>query len=107
MTVSGQRTCAENVAATAPTQGQRQHETITIKTPLPIGWGSFCSNPSKENPGCWYATAPWDADTLNYEFNLDGDDALEQTVTAETWQGLHAVVQRQVERHKRITGVQA
>jgi hypothetical protein len=102
MTVADSASRAENVAATAPTSGQRQ-QTITAKTPLPIGWGSFCSKPGSNTPGQWYASAPWDADTLNYEYRLDGDDALEQTVTADTWVALHAVVQHQVNKHKRVT----
>lgn len=90
-----------------PTQGQGQAATdITATTPLPKGWGSFCSRPYEYTKngetvyvaGRWYATAPWHVDTLSI---LYGHLAvsLEQTVCAETWPELHIAVSAQVDLH--------
>ncbi|KOG22022.1 hypothetical protein ADK36_13890 [Streptomyces viridochromogenes] len=87
-----------------PTQGQGQAE-ITATTPLPPGWSSFCSKPTRTDPAHWYATAPWDADVINLSHGLRGDEnQLTQTVDAETWRGLHRVVAEQVLLHQQLSG---
>ncbi|WP_329544666.1 hypothetical protein OG548_08080 [Streptomyces sp. NBC_01356] len=71
----------------------------TAATPLPDGWGSFCSNPSRNHHSHWYATAPWHADTVKAQAGdgmRDIAEKLEQTVSAATWPELHAVVAAQV-----------
>jgi hypothetical protein len=87
--------------------GQGQAE-ITATTPLPDGWGSFCSRASKgdSTPGRWYATAPWDVDFIvGHVSEMDRDLALklEQTVDAPTWPALHAEVARQVAIHQALS----
>lgn len=101
MTVSGQRTCAENVAAPEPTRDQGQAE-ITVTTPLPSGWASFCSKPSRENAPHWYATAPWPVDTLKAQYGEPAKE-LDQTVDASTWVALHKAVAAQVALHAVLT----
>jgi hypothetical protein len=84
-----------------PTPGQRQ-AVITAKTPLPTGWGSFCSRPDSEHPSHWYATAPWNVFSLKEKFGTQAE-YLAQGVVAETWAELHAAVQAQVQLYEEVT----
>lgn len=107
MTVSGQRTRAENVAASSPVLGQSA--AITATTPLPKGWGSFCSTPDATNPARWYATAPWHADTIRATVSDAGRSIarkLAQTVDADTWSALHKAVEAQVALHASLMEVE-
>jgi len=107
MTASGQRTRAENVAASSPRQGRGAAQEATAATPLPDGWSSFCSRPSKgdREPGRWYATAPWDVDFIVENVSEDGRELaakLEQVVDAETWRALHGAVAEQEAIHRKL-----
>ncbi len=84
-------------------QGQATRTEVDVTIPLPDGWTSFCSKPSKEESGRWYATAPYDADAINQAHGLKGDQGLLQTVDATTWQGLHAAVADQVALYEALT----
>lgn len=97
MTVSGQRTRAENVAASSPTHGQTQ-----ATTSLPPGWGSFCSKPDSRHAVHWYATAPYNAEAINQQYGLDEEQALQQTVDAASKGALRKAVLAQVEAHRRV-----
>lgn len=85
----------------SPIHGQAQATKITAATPLPAGWGSFCSKPDARMNmrGRWYAVAPWNVDTIKAQAS-DGIRhlavKLEQTVDAATWVELHAAVAAQV-----------
>jgi hypothetical protein len=85
-----------------PTLGQGQ-ALVTAVTPLPPGWGSFCSRPDKDNGPHWYAVSPYDVDGLK---DMWGRDAygLDHTVSAPTWPLLHQAVAAQVELYKALTG---
>jgi len=83
-----------------PSAGKGQ---ATALTPLPKGWGSFCSKPGSDETGRWYATAPWNVDALKTRFGAMADD-LEQTVCADTWPALHKAVAVQVALHLRLIG---
>lgn len=88
-----------------PTQGQRQATEITALTPLPDGWGSFCSKPSNVHPSRWYAVAPWHVDTLKLRAPDNVRDLvvkLQQTVDAATWPALHRAVTEQVALHEML-----
>ncbi|MEU0245135.1 hypothetical protein ABZ192_12520 [Streptomyces sp. NPDC006235] len=96
MTASGQRLRAENVAAPKPSRtGQRPAAKITARTPLPKGWASFCSEPDSQNPGRWYATAPWNVFGLKEQYGPKAE-YLAQMVDAPTWVELHKKVNAQV-----------
>lgn len=71
-------------------------EDVSVTTPLPKGWGSFCSRPDDKNPAHWYATAPYDADLVNDRHGLEGVSGLVQTVHAATWPELHVEVASQL-----------
>lgn len=93
-----------------PTQGQRQ-ASIDVTTPLPKGWGSFCSVPDprfQDSFGCWYACAPWSVDQLKQAaegtMSKAFTDKLIQTVVADTWPELHAAVADQVDIYEAATG---
>ena len=105
MTVADSAPSAENVAA--PRLYSRHGRAASVTTPLPDGWRSFCSKPDQytNEPGRWYAVAPYDAETINQEFGLLFEtECLMQTVHAESWQTLHAVVEEQVARHVALMG---
>lgn len=93
MTASGQRFCVEKVAASEPIPVPGQPP-VTIKTPLPKGWASFCSKPDEESAPHWYAVPPYNVLLLKERF---GNEAwgLETTVVALTWHGLHVAVAAQ------------
>lgn len=96
-----------------PTQGHGQAAAIDATTPLPDGWGSFCSKPDtrySREPGRWYASAPWHVDTVRDQAgDADKDLAakLEQTVDAPTWVALHGKVAAQVALYRALTGGEA
>lgn len=81
-----------------PTHGQGQAAEITATTPLPDGWGSFCSKPDEKYAAHWYATAPWPVNMIKQSVSdgvRDVANKLCQTVDAETWPELHAAVAAQ------------
>jgi hypothetical protein len=88
-----------------PTHGQRQAE-INATTPLPDGWGSFCSKPDDMNPGHWYATPPYNVDALVTQYGKAAH-GLARTVYATTWPKLHAAVAAQVDLYAALTGGEA
>jgi hypothetical protein len=108
---SGQRVCAENVAAPGATRAQGQSATIDATTPLPTGWFFFCSQPDPRTPhglGRWYACAPWSVETLRMRkandvvgHKLAGK--LAQTVFGATWPLLHEAVREQIALHAELT----
>lgn len=84
-----------------PTQGHGQVADVDATTPLPDGWGSFCSKPGPRDAdtGRWYATAPWHVDKIKMQAPPEDHvlvAKLEQTVYAHTWVELHAKVAHQV-----------
>ncbi|MFF7893886.1 hypothetical protein ACFZDI_18705 [Streptomyces sp. NPDC007907] len=70
-------------------------EKVTAATPLPKGWGSFCSTPDSRHRSHWYATAPWDVFALKEEYGPEAQ-YLTQMVDAPTWTELHKQVAAQV-----------
>lgn len=75
---------------------------------LPAGWVGFRSEPDpyrKEQPGRWYASAPY----LAYRVPGQRQGAcLEQTVYADTYEELYAAVACQVQLYAKLTdGVRA
>lgn len=97
MTVSGQRTRAENVAASGPTRAQTHAVTVS----LPPGWSSFCSEPGSDAVPHWYATPPYSVAALKAHFGEHADE-LEYTVTAPTWPQLRTAVRKQVALYKSL-----
>lgn len=95
-----------------PTSGQGQAATVDATTPLPDGWGSFCSKASPNDPneiGRWYASAPWHVDTLKLRKSADLVDRellnkLSQTVDAATWPELYNAVASQVYIYNTLMG---
>lgn len=67
-----------------------QEQAASANTPLPTGWGSFCSKPDQKRnePGRWYATAPWHVETLTARLGAGATRGMLQTVHAESWQRL-------------------
>ncbi|KPI24592.1 hypothetical protein OV320_7797 [Actinobacteria bacterium OV320] len=93
-----------------PTQGQRQ-ASVDVTTPLPPGWGSFCSvpDPRRENSfGRWYACAPWLVHPLQRAaegaLSKQFSEMLVQTVVAATWIELHAAVADQMDIYETLMG---
>jgi hypothetical protein len=84
-----------------PTPGQGQ-ALVTAVTPLPPGWGSFCSRPDKDNPPHWYAVSPYAVDAIKDTWGRDAY-GLDHTVHAPTWQRLHAAVEAQVKLYDALT----
>jgi hypothetical protein len=89
---SGQRVSVENVAAPNPTLGHGQAADIDATTPMPQGWGFFCSkaDPRKKDTeaGYWYATAPYTLSIeMRYATNWKEDlaEKLCQTIDAPTY----------------------
>ncbi|MFI8830582.1 hypothetical protein ACIGPN_06090 [Streptomyces afghaniensis] len=83
------------------TAGQGQAQSISAKTPLPTGWGSFCSTPDSNHPAHWYATAPYSVFDLKEEFGPDAED-LVQVVDAPTWAKLHQQVAAQINLYESL-----
>lgn len=82
--------------------GQGQAQSITAKTPLPVGWGSFCSKPDSKHQSRWYATAPYDVIALKEKYGPDAE-YLTQMVDAGTWTELHAAVAAHVRLYEELT----
>jgi hypothetical protein len=102
MTASGQRFCVENVAAPDPMPGQAQ-----ATASLPPGWGFFRSESVRQcDPAQWYATAPWDVlglvDDHPELFEGGTYEALDNTVSAESWARLVIEVDRQAELYAQL-----
>jgi hypothetical protein len=85
-----------------PTPGQGQ-ALVTAVTPLPPGWGSFCSRPDEKNTPHWYAVSPYEVDALRDRWGRHAY-GLFHTVSAPTWPLLHQAVAAQVELYEALTG---
>lgn len=100
MTQADSATALRRSLDSHPTPGQGQ--VITAKTPLPPGWGSFCSKAEQGFKSRWYATAPWDLISLMTEYG-SAAQYLAQTVVADTWDELHKKVTAQDRLYTQIT----
>jgi hypothetical protein len=85
-----------------PTPGQGQ-ALVTAVTPLPSGWGSFCSRPDEKNEPHWYAVSPYAVDALKERWGRDAY-GLDHTVSAPTWPQLHQAVAAQVALYDLLMG---
>ncbi|BET51737.1 hypothetical protein RGQ21_67190 [Kitasatospora aureofaciens] len=101
MTASRQRFCVEKVAASEPIPVPGQPP-VTIKTPLPDGWASFCSKPDDKHGPHWYAVPPYNVQKLRDEHG-PASGGLEATVSALTWHGLHRAVATQNRLYESLT----
>lgn len=86
-----------------PTGADQVAGTINVTTPLPPGWGSFCSKPDEESIPRWYATSPYNVAALRDKYGKAAWP-LQATVEAETWPRLHAVVAEQESYYKALMG---
>ena len=75
-----------------PMPGQGQ----AASTPLPAGWGSFCSNGDEDVAGRWYAVSPFPVEHLRRTYGRKAF-VLDSTVWAPTWAELREAVQAQAE----------
>lgn len=104
MTQADNATALRRSLDSEPTQGKGPATApckITVKTPLPKGWASFCSRPDSDNKSHWYATAPWNLVSLMEEHGPDAS-YLNQMVVAETWVELHRKVQAQERLYQEV-----
>lgn len=88
-----------------------QEQAADATTPLPDGWGSFCSKPydGYQTPllARWYAVAPWDAQLIKSQATPELRKLamkLAATVDADTWPALHEVVAEQCRIYEQVTG---
>jgi hypothetical protein len=88
-----------------------------LKTPpeeLPRGWRSFFSCPDRRSGGSgessrWYASSPWPVARIKRESMRTGvktlADRLDATVWADTWEGLKAAVDEQINVYDQLGGM--